>query len=47
VVPRDYMMGKAFFVYWSNAFRPTANLPPMIPNLSEIGFIVGGTPGSN
>jgi signal peptidase I len=47
VVPRDYMMGKAFFVYWSNAFRPTANLPPMLPNLSEIGFIVGGTPGSN
>lgn len=47
VVPRDYMMGKAFFVYWSNAFRPAANLPPMIPNLSEIGFIVGGSPGSN
>ncbi len=47
VVPKDYMMGKAFFVYWSNAFRPAvnSNWPPMIPNLSEIGFIVGGNPG--
>ena len=43
VVPRDYLMGKAFFLYWSDAFRPFANALPIIPNLSRLGFIAGGT----
>jgi len=42
VVPRDYMMGKAVMVYWSQAFPPAENLPLMIPNLSNIKVIYGG-----
>ncbi|MBN1817414.1 MAG: signal peptidase I [Sedimentisphaerales bacterium] len=45
VVPRDYMMGKAFYVYWGNAFRPHANLIPMIPNIDQMGVICGGGGG--
>ena len=43
VVPRDYLMGKAFFVYWSDAFRPFENLMPIIPNMGGIQFIYGGS----
>ncbi len=43
VVPRDYLMGKAFLVYWSNAFRPNPNLMPIIPNLSQTDVIYGGS----
>lgn len=46
VVPRDYMMGKAVLVYWSQAFPPAENLPPMIPNLSNIRVIYGGGEGA-
>ena len=42
-VPRDYLVGKAFFVYWSEAFRPFENLLPVIPNVGQIGFIYGGS----
>ncbi|MCI0499755.1 MAG: signal peptidase I [Planctomycetales bacterium] len=42
VVPRDYMMGKAVMVYWSQAFRPLPNFPPMIPNWGTIKVIYGG-----
>ena len=42
VVPRDYMMGKAVMVYWSQAFPPAENVPAMIPNLSNIKVIYGG-----
>jgi signal peptidase I len=41
-VPRDYMMGKAVMVYWSQAFEPASDLPAMIPNLSNIKVISGG-----
>ena len=41
VVPRDYMMGKAVMVYWSQAFSPKRNLPTMIPNLGNIKVIYG------
>ena len=45
VVPRDYLMGKAFIVYWANAFRlsPQHQLA-VIPNVSEIKVIHGGSP---
>lgn len=43
IVPRDYMMGKAVIVYWSQAFRPTRNLPSMIPNLGNLRTISGGS----
>ena len=43
IVPRDYMMGKAVMVYWSQAFRPAGNLPSMIPNLDNLKVISGGS----
>ena len=42
-VPRDYMMGKALMVYWSQAFKPAENFPPMIPNLRNLKVIYGGS----
>ena len=42
-VPRDYLVGKAFFLYWSEAFRPFENLLPVITNVGQIGFIYGGS----
>lgn len=43
VVPRDFMMGKAFFVYWSDAFRPRESMLPVIPNLERLQVIYGGS----
>jgi len=43
VVPRDYLMGKAFFIYWSDAFKPLENLLPIIPNMGGVQFIYGGS----
>lgn len=42
-VPRDYMMGKAVMIYWSQAFRPVRNLPSLIPNLDNLKIIFGGS----
>ena len=42
-VPRDYMMGKAVMVYWSQTFKPAENFPPIIPNLGNIKVIYGGS----
>lgn len=50
IVPRDYMVGKAFFVYWPGGFRiaPNSNLPlpflkwPIVPNVGQMKFIHGG-----
>ena len=42
VVPRDYLMGKAFFLYWGDAFKPFENMLPLVPNFSEMKFIYGG-----
>jgi hypothetical protein len=43
VVPREYMMGKAFFVYWSDAFKLLEFNLPIIPNLGGIKVINGGS----
>lgn len=43
VVPRDYMMGKAVMIYWSQAFTPMKDLPPMIPNFNNLKVIYGGS----
>jgi hypothetical protein len=45
VVPRDYLIGKAFFLYWGNAFKPVGQLMPIIPNFSQIKPIYGGAEG--
>jgi signal peptidase I len=43
VVPNDYMMGKAFFVYWSDPFSPAPRMLPVIPNIDQLKIIVGGS----
>ncbi|MEN8128309.1 MAG: signal peptidase I [Planctomycetota bacterium] len=43
VVPRDYLMGKAVMVYWSQAFQPAGELPSMILNLGNLKVISGGS----
>jgi signal peptidase I len=43
VVPRDYMMGKAFMVYWSDALSPLPNMLPIIPNVDQLKIIYGGS----
>jgi signal peptidase I len=43
IVPRDYLVGKALFVYWPSGFRPTANSRfAVIPNVGQMRFIYGG-----
>jgi signal peptidase I len=42
-VPRDYMMGKAMFVYWSQALKPVDRMPPVVPNLGNVKLIFGGS----
>ena len=40
IVPRDYLIGKAFFVYWPGGFRFNRNIKfPFIPNVGDIRFI--------
>lgn len=40
IVPRDYLIGKAFFVYWPGGFLPTQSTPiAIIPNVGEMRFI--------
>jgi len=44
IVPRDYLVGKALFVYWPSGFRPFAKFPiGIIPNVGRIRFIYGGS----
>lgn len=42
-VPRDFLVGKAFFVYWANAYAPLPNTAPMIPNIHQFQVISGGS----
>lgn len=43
-VPRDYLVGKALFVYWPSGFRPFARFPfAAIPNVGQMRFIYGGS----
>lgn len=43
IVPRDYMMGKAMFVYWSQALKPVDRAPAVVPNLGNLKLIFGGS----
>ncbi|MBN1796481.1 MAG: signal peptidase I [Sedimentisphaerales bacterium] len=44
IVPRDYLLGKAVFVYWPSGFRPFGNFgKAIIPNIGQMRFIHGGT----
>ena len=43
VVPREYLVGKALFVYWPAGFKPTENFPiSIVPNIGDMRFIYGG-----
>jgi signal peptidase I len=47
IVPRDYLVGKALFVYWPSGFRPSANFRhALIPNVGQMRFIYGGLTAS-
>jgi signal peptidase I len=44
IVPREYLVGKALFVYWPAGFRPYPKFPiALIPNVGELRFIYGGS----
>jgi signal peptidase I len=44
VVPRDYLVGKALFVFWPGGFKPFENSPiALVPNLGQMRIIHGGT----
>jgi len=44
IVPRDYLVGKALFVYWPSGFRPFDKFPfGVIPNIGRMRFIYGGS----
>jgi signal peptidase I len=44
IVPRDYLVGKALFVYWPGGFRPFASSRfAVIPNVGQMRFIYGGS----
>jgi signal peptidase I len=48
IVPRDYLVGKALFVYWPSGFKPFAEFPfGVIPNVGRMRFIYGGSNGSD
>jgi len=44
IVPRDYLVGKALFVYWPSGFKPFAKFPfGIIPNVGKMRFTYGGS----
>jgi signal peptidase I len=44
VMPRDYLVGKAFAVFWPSGFRPFEKFPlRIVPNVREIRLIYGGS----
>jgi signal peptidase I len=44
IVPRDYLVGKALFVYWPSGLRPYPEFPfGIIPDIGDIRFIYGGS----
>jgi hypothetical protein len=44
IVPRNYLVGKALFVYWPSGYRPFAEFPfGIIPNIGRMRFIYGGS----
>lgn len=43
IVPRDYLVGKALFVYWPSGFRPYPGFPvPIIPDIGRMRIIYSG-----
>jgi signal peptidase I len=38
-VPRQFMLGKAFFVYWPAGYRPVKSFYAVVPNFGSMRFI--------
>ena len=38
-VPRRFLMGRAFFIYWPAAYRPIPGVPLPVPNFGDMRFI--------
>ena len=48
MVPRNYLVGKALFVYWPSGFKPFADFPfGIIPNIGRMRLIYGGSNGTD
>ena len=44
VVPRDYLVGKALFVFWPSGFKPFSKFPfAFIPDVGQMKVIYGGS----
>ncbi len=44
IVPREYLVGKALFVYWPSGFKPFINSRfALVPNIGQLRFIYGGS----
>ncbi|MFA5783743.1 MAG: signal peptidase I, partial [Phycisphaerae bacterium] len=44
VVPREYLVAKAFVVFWPSGFRPFEKFPfRIVPNVEQIRLIYGGS----
>jgi len=44
IVPREYLIGKALFVYWPGGFRPFPKFPfAIIPNVGQMRLIYSGS----
>ena len=44
VVPRDYLVGKALFVFWPGGSKPFNSSPiALVPNFGQMRIIYGGT----
>ena len=44
IVPREYLVGKALFVYWPGGFRPFTNSRfAIVPNIGRMRLIYGGS----
>lgn len=41
-VPRDYLVGKAFFVYWPGPYKPSDKFIRIIPHVEGMKIIAGG-----
>ena len=42
IVPRDYLVGKAFFVYWPSRLRADSSKFSFVPNIGQMRFTYGG-----
>ncbi len=48
IVPREYMIGKAFVVFWPSGYKPFEKFPfHIVPNMRQMRLIYGGSGRQN